>query len=230
MSELYVIFMSEIFNSWPISLEMSSPSKIRFKSDSLLLTDTYAIHTYVRTGGFCRSHRERTNEWTNSRLDIRARNFKEVRSRLSPSAKLQILGTTLNNGASKLGDPARTRALPRNKKWATAISRLNYPPVSKLKLPSRLPNILRSWVRYADRRRFSLSLSFPPFLVPGGLARDTPTSELSAREHARTGAKTANGARSTMVAVRYRGVFAFIRLIRPIYRKTGRRERVCRSI
>lgn len=133
MSELYVIFMTEVsfFNSWPISLEMSFRIKYVVRVIHCCpRTRTRYTHTHVRTASFCRSHEERTCDW-----DIRARNFKKVRPQPLPS-----------ESCKSLADFAQWRAswFARNKKWATAISRVNYPAVSKLKLPARLPNILRT--------------------------------------------------------------------------------------
>lgn len=165
MSELYVIFMSEVFNGWPISLEMSFRIKYVLRVIHCCpRTRTRYTHTYTcATGSFCRSHEERTCDWIYVR-DISRKSDRGF-------CRLKV--------ANPLADFAQWRAQVRSraiKKWATAISRVNYPAVSKLKLPARLPNIYRRELSSFVMRGIA------PARVR--LLRNTQTAELSARARA----------------------------------------------
>lgn len=131
MSELYVIFMSEVFNSWPISLEMSFRIKYVLRVIHCCpRTRTQYTHTRICTpGAFV--------DLTKNELatGYTCETFQGSQTAAFAAWKLQILGG--------LCTMARASSFARNKKWANTISRVNYPAVSKLKLPARLPNIYR---------------------------------------------------------------------------------------
>lgn len=151
--------MPEVFNSWPISLETSLRIKRVLR----------VIHCCPRT----RTRFAHVHARARARILTRMCHESFCRSREEPSLatgytceKFQGSQTAALAAAAasckSLADFAQWRAssFARNKKWTTAISRVNYPAVSKLKLPARLPNIYMyvyvyrkvEFVRYAAVR------------------------------------------------------------------------------
>lgn len=136
-------------------------NKIRFKSDSLLPTDTYAIHTYTYVPRQLLSISRRTN----LRLNIRARNFKKVRPQPLPSEKVANPWRTLHNGA-QVGSRAIKNRPPRFRAWIIPLW-ANWNCRHDFRIYCEL-----EFVRYARGRNGSCSHT--------GFARDTQTAKLSA--------------------------------------------------
>jgi len=161
MSELYVIFMSEVFNSWPISLEMSFRIKYVLRMIHCCPRTRTYIHVYAPSRAFV--------DLTKNELatGYTCETFQGSQTAAFAAWKLQILGG--------LCTMACASSFARNKKWTTAISRVNYPAVSKLKLPARLPNTYREveFIRYAGARANRSRTT-----------RNTQIAELSARARA----------------------------------------------
>jgi len=89
-------------------------NKIRFKSDSLLPADTYAVHTYMymHLGSFCRSHEERSCDWIYVR-DISRKSDRRGFCRL----KVANPWRTLHNGRAQVRSRAIKNGPPRFRAW-----------------------------------------------------------------------------------------------------------------
>lgn len=127
--------MSEVFNSWPISLEMSFRVKYVLRvihccpqtRTRYTHTLTHTPHTYIqtyidvhRTGAFVDlSRRTNSRDW----IYVREISRKSDRSFCRPGSCKSLAYFAQWRARSQV-----RRVRRRNKKWATAISRVNYPP------------------------------------------------------------------------------------------------------
>lgn len=153
--------MSEVFNSWPISLEMSFRIKYVLRVIHCC-SRTRRRYTHAHTHACTRGHPHRDRH---TRIDVRfAGAFVDLSRRTNSRDRIYVREISRKSDRSfcrpgsckSLAYFAQWRASSefarRNKKWAAAISRVNYPPWANWNCRARLPNILRSWVRSLCRR------------------------------------------------------------------------------
>jgi len=109
MSELYVIFMSEVFNSWPISLEMSFRIKYVLRMIHCC-PRTRTRYTHIRIC-ICRSHEERTCDW------IYVRDISRKSDRGFCRLRVANPWRTLHNGRAQVRSRAIKNGPPRFRAW-----------------------------------------------------------------------------------------------------------------